>query len=255
MKANALITVVVPSYNQGNFLDKCLESIFFQNLPVEVFVMDGGSTDNTLEVIKKWESKIQRWRSYKDDGQSAAINEGMRWGSAPYCCWLNSDDFFLNNALNTLVKILIDNPKVPVSYGQVYNLIDKNNSMKPIWVETFSEKRLSLRCIISQPGTLIRRNVWERLGGVDTNLHMSMDYDLWWRIYKCFGEFYFVQDFVAVNRDHLDTKTNSKRFLHYKESISIVKKYYGSVPLKWIIAQPYSVWFKFLLNYFRQLLK
>jgi len=255
MGNKALITVVVPSYNQGDFLDKCLTSIFCQNLPLEVFVMDGGSTDNTIDVIKKWESKIQKWRSCADDGQSAAINEGIKWGTAPYCCWLNSDDFFLNDALNVLVKSMIQNPGIPVSYGQVYNLIDKNNSMKPIWVEPFSKKRLSIRCIISQPGTLIRRNVWESVGGVDTNLHMSMDYDLWWRIYKTFGDFHYVQDFVAVNRDHLNTKTNSNRFLHYKESISIVKKYYGRVPLKWIIAQPYSVWFKFLVNYFGQLLK
>ncbi len=255
MDNQALITVVVPSFNQGNFLDKCLSSIFSQNVPIEVFVMDGGSTDNTIEVIKKWDSKIQKWRSYKDNGQSAAINEGMKWGSAPFCCWLNSDDYFLDDALSVLVKILLKNPGVPVSYGQVYNLIEKNNSMKPIWVEPFSEKRLSLRCIISQPGTLIRRDVWDSVGGLDTNLHMSMDYDLWWRIFKSFGKFHFVQDFVAVNRDHLNTKTNSKRFLHYNESIKVVKKYYGSVPIKWIIAQPYSIWFKFLLNYFEHLLK
>lgn len=255
MENKALITVVVPSYNQGKFLDKCLSSIFSQNLPLEVFVMDGGSTDNTIEVIKKWESKIQKWRSCPDDGQSAAINEGMKLGMAPYCCWLNSDDFFLDDALARLVKPLIQNLEVPVTYGKVYNLIDKNNSMKPIWVESFSEKRLSIRCIISQPGTLIRRNVWESVGGVNTNLHMSMDYDLWWRIFKSFGNFYYIEDFVAVNRDHVNTKTNSKRFLHYKESISVVRKYYGSVPLKWFIAQPYSVWFKFSINYFRQIIK
>ncbi len=117
MDNQALITVVVPSFNQGNFLDKCLSSIFSQNVPIEVFVMDGGSTDNTIEVIKKWDSKIQKWRSYKDNGQSAAINEGMKWGSAPFCCWLNSDDYFLDDALSVLVKILLKNPGVPVSYG------------------------------------------------------------------------------------------------------------------------------------------
>ena len=95
-----LVTIVVPSFNQGIYLDKCLDSIFSQNIPVEVFVMDGGSTDITLEVIKKWELKLAGWRSRKDEGQSAAINEGMKMGTAPFCCWLNSDDYFLENCLS-----------------------------------------------------------------------------------------------------------------------------------------------------------
>ena len=101
--SSKLVTIVVPSYNQGIFLDKCLDSIFAQNIPVEVFVMDGGSKDNTLEVIKKWEYKLQGWRSRKDEGQSAAINEGMKLGTAPYCCWLNSDDYFLEDSLSLLL--------------------------------------------------------------------------------------------------------------------------------------------------------
>jgi dTDP-4-dehydrorhamnose 3,5-epimerase-like enzyme len=78
---------------------------------------------------------------------------------------------------------------------------------------------------------------------------MSMDYELWWKIYKSYGYFYFTDTFVAVNRDHLETKTNSKRALHYKESMKIVKLFYGRIPIKWYLIQPYSIWFKALVNY------
>ena len=249
MMGSKLVTIVVPSFNQGIYLDKCLDSIFSQNIPVEVFVMDGGSTDITLEVIKKWELKLAGWRSRKDEGQSAAINEGMKMGTAPFCCWLNSDDYFLENCLSILLERMSDNKVAPVVYGRVYNYIEKTKVFQKIWVEKFNPKRLAIRCIISQPGTMIRRQVWESVGGLNTNLHMSMDYELWWKIYNSFGDFDFIDSYVAVNRDHLDTKTNSKRALHYKESMKIVKSFYGRIPIKWYLFQPYSIWFKTLLNY------
>ncbi len=113
-----------------------------------------------------------------------------------------------------------------------------------MWVEPFSERRLALRCIVSQPATLIRRTAWEAVGGVDESLHMAMDYDLWWRLYKAFGPLHFVDDFVAANREHADTKTKTKRRLHYREAIQVVRKHHGHVPLKWWLAQPYAVWFR-----------
>ena len=144
---------------------------------------------------------------------------------------------------------MYNNPNVPVVYGKVYNYIEKTKVFNKIWVEQFNQHRLAIRCIISQPGTLIRRNVWEGVDGLNTNLHMSMDYELWWKIYKSYGDFKFIDTFVAVNRDHLETKTNSKRALHYKESMQIVKSFYGIIPIKWYLFQPYSIWFKALMNY------
>ena len=101
-----LVTVVVPSFNQGQFLDAALTSIFDQNVAVEVFVMDGGSTDNSVDVIEKWESRLAGWVSAPDEGQAAAINSGMAQGTAPYVCWLNSDDWLLHNGLQQLVNAL-----------------------------------------------------------------------------------------------------------------------------------------------------
>jgi len=239
-----LVTIAVPSFNQGGFLDDALASIFQQDVPVEVFVLDGGSSDNSLDVIRKWEHRLSGWRSHADDGQAAAINEGITLGRAPYVCWLNSDDWFLPGGLAKLLGELEKYSDVPVVYGRSWNVVEKSGRRYPVWVEPFNERRLALRCIISQPATLIRRSAWVAVGGVDAKLHMAMDYDLWWRLFKQVGPPHFVDDFVAVNREHEGTKTKTQRRRHYREAMQVVRKYYGRVPLKWWLVQPYAVWFK-----------
>lgn len=243
-----LITIVVPSYNQGGFLDDALRSIFDQQLPVEVFVMDGGSTDGSIEIIRHWESKLAGWQSAKDGGQAAAINEGILRGTAPFVAWLNSDDVYLPGGLGSLVEALKNHPQAPVAYGQVWNTDRYLNKTYRVDIEQFSRHRLAARCIISQPGTLIRRSAWESVQGADTKLTMSMDYDLWWRLTESFGEFIYINVDVAINRDHEDTKTNTKRRLHYKESMSIVRKYFGRIPLRWYAAWPISVAWRSVVN-------
>lgn len=244
MRPEPLVTIAVPSYNQGEFLDDALTSIFRQDLSVEVFVVDGGSTDGSLAVIQKWKSKLTGWRSHRDAGQAAAVNEGIAAGRAPYVCWLNSDDWFVPCGLPSLLAALQAQPDVPAAYGRCWNVAQKSGKQTPVWVEPFDRNRLALRCIVSQPATLIRRSAWEAVGGLDECLHMAMDYDLWWRLYKQFGPMMFVDSFVAVNRVHESTKTNTQRRRHYREAMDVVRRHNGHVPLKWWLAQPYAIWYR-----------
>lgn len=244
-----LITIAVPSYNQGQFLEAALASIFQQELPVEVFVVDGGSTDNSLDIIRIYEDQLAGWRSHPDDGQAAAINEGIAQGTAPYVCWLNSDDLLLPGGLKKLLDVLKKVYTLPAVYGRSWSMMETSGKKYSTWVEPFNENRLAMRCIISQPATLIRRTAWEAVGGLDATLNMAMDYDLWWKLFKQGSSLQFVDDFIAVNREHKCTKTNTKRQQHYQEAIAVVRKYHGKVPLKWWVAQPYAVWFKLIVNW------
>lgn len=247
-----LVTTVIPSFNQGRFLEEALQSVFGQQVPVEVFVMDGGSSDHSLDILHQWAPRLAGWRSHADEGQAAAINEGVALGRAPFVCWLNSDDLFLPDGLARLVQALQRLPDAPAVYARAWNRRQRSGKQSPIWVEPFNERRLATRCIIAQPATLIRRSAWLAVGGLDENLHMALDYDLWWRLYKSCGALQFVDHYVAVNRDHDATKTNLYRRRHYSEAIAVVRKYHGKVPVRWWLAQPYSVWFRTLMCYGRQ---
>lgn len=238
---SSIVTIAVPSFNQGNFLHDALESIFCQDVPVEVFVLDAGSSDSSIEIIKRWEPKLAGWRSGKDAGQAAAINEGIGMGSAPYVCWLNSDDYYLAGGLKSLVAVLDNTSDSPAAYGRAWNVDVHGNTIRPYWTAPFSRRHLANRCFISQPATLIRRSAWEQVGGLDENLRMAMDYDLWWRLYLQFGPLRFVDTFVAANRRHDMSKTTINRREHYTEAMKLVKHHYGRVPVKWYLAWPVMV--------------
>lgn len=242
-----VVTVAVPSFNQGRYLEAALASLFAQGLPVEVFVADGGSTDDSLAVIRRWEDRLLGWRSHPDAGQAAAINEGISRGRAPFVCWLNSDDWLLPGGMRLLQGALERHPDAAMAYGRVWNHVEATGKRRRNFeVHPFSERLMAQFNIVAQPATLIRRTAWEAVGGVDASLHMAMDYDLWWKLFKRFGVPQFVDAPVAVNRRHAETKTSTQRGLHYREAMAVVRKHHGRVPLKWWLAQPFMVWYRSL---------
>jgi glycosyltransferase involved in cell wall biosynthesis len=236
--SNAQITIAVPSFNQGRFLNDTLASIFEQDLPVEVYVMDGGSSDNSLDIIRQWDPKLAGWRSHTDDGQAAAINEGMDRGSAPYVCWLSSDDFLYPDGLNKLLQTLQKSPESPFAYGYCWAVSESGRKISPYLTLPFSPRIFANFCIIAQPATLITRSAWKHVGGLDGNMQLAFDYDLWWRLFKAYGKPEFCRHFVAATRMHKDTKTATQTELHYRESIDVVKRNWGAVPIKWRAALP-----------------
>jgi len=242
------VTVVIPSYNQAAFLKTALASVFDQSVAVEAIVVDGGSTDSSVDIIKRFESRLLWWRSCQDAGQAAAINEGASKGRAPYVCWLNSDDLYLAGGLPRMIQALQDVPEAPAVYGRCLIIDERAQKKKAYWTAPFSEKHLANRCFIAQPATLIRRSAWEQVGGLDERLRMSFDYDLWWRLYKRCGSLQYLREVVAASRYHQGTKTNRFRRAHYRESMMVVRKHHGSVPLKWYVAWPIHVYLWHYVN-------
>ncbi|MEQ9007790.1 MAG: glycosyltransferase, partial [Ekhidna sp.] len=152
-----LITVAVPSLNQGRFLEEALGSISQQGLDIDIFVLDAGSQDNSLEVIEKWNNQLAGWRSHPDAGQAAAINEGISKGTAKYVCWLNSDDFFMPHGLEKLVHALEQNATAPAAYGKCWTVSKSSRKIIPYLTLPFNRLLLAQFCFIAQPATLIRR--------------------------------------------------------------------------------------------------
>ena len=244
----AKVTVAVPSSNQGAFIDQALQSIFDQLVDVEVFVADAGSADGTLDVIRKWEARLAGWRSFPDHGKGAAINESIAKGSAPYVCWIDSDDWLLPGALSRLLDPLERDSRLAMSYGRAWHFQDGTHGTRPVFTRPFSEAWMAQLNIIAQPATLIRRSAWDAVGGVEETLAMAMDYDLWWKLFKRFGAPAYVPEYVAVEREHRGTRAAMNRVLSYREAMSVVRKHHGRVPLKWYLAQPYAVWWRSLVG-------
>ena len=233
-----LVTIAIPSLNQGAYLEQALASIFEQDVPAEVFVMDGGSTDGSVDIIRRWEHRLAGWRSTADLGQAAAVNEGIARGTAPWVCWLNSDDFFYPGGLIQLIESLCCDLRYPFTYGNCWTVSRHGARRSPYLTLSFSPRVFANFCFIAQPATLVRRTAWEAVGGLRQELDLAFDYDLWWRLYLRFGVPAQCDAFAAATRRHPATKTATRTDHHYDESIAVVREHWGSVPNKWRVTRP-----------------
>jgi len=173
------ISVVTPSYNQGKFLGATLESVLGQGYPaLEYLVMDGGSKDNSVEVIRKRESELHFWRSERDRGQAAAINEGFARCSGVIFGWLNSDDLYTPETFSEVAAILgrISNQPV-VMYGGCELFNDSKRSCEVRPAVPFDSELLRVTDYLDQPSVFWTRAAWELVGPLDESLHYAFDWD------------------------------------------------------------------------------
>ena len=180
------ITIVTPSFNQARFLEETIRSTLLQGYPnLEYFVLDGGSTDGSVEIITRYAPWLSDWVSEPDGGQSAAINRGLRMGSGSHATWINSDDLLCKNALveHALTQGFADDV---VYCGDCINIDEKSNVLFTHRARVFSlEDLLRISSVwrsdgyISQPEVLFPRDLALRVGGLNEHNHWSMDYELW----------------------------------------------------------------------------
>lgn len=227
------LTVVTPSYNQGKYIKRTIDSVLSQGIDdLEYIVMDGGSTDETVDILKTYGDQII-WKSEKDKGQTDAVNKGIRVATGDIIGWLNSDDIYYPEAFKKVLKVFEEHPEVNVVYGNAYHIDEEDGIMEEYYTEDFDYERLKDICFICQPSLFFRKSVVDKYGYLDEKLQYCMDYDYWLRLGK--GEkFYRLNDFIAGSRLYDDNKTLGCRRKVHEEMIQMQKKNLGKATKKWI---------------------
>lgn len=220
------ISIVTPSYNQGQFLEETILSVLNQGYPnLEYFVIDGGSTDNSVEIIQKYASRLTYWESKPDLGQSHAINKGFKMATGELVTWVNSDDLLCPDALYKIAKVWLEDPTTGFIHG-ISELIDELGESNGKTFGSrfdFFESLTTSRNTVAQPSTFVSRLCLSDVGILDENLHMSMDWDLWLRIgakYKTT----FIPKVLSKTRHWPNTKTNTQLVKSGSEHLLIAKK-------------------------------
>lgn len=222
MESLPRISIVTPSFNQGQYLERMLVSILDQGYPnLELIIIDGGSTDDTLDILEKYNSKIDFWVSEIDNGQSHAINKGIDRSSGEVINWMNCDDRLTPGSLKLIGDFFQENEEVALVYGN-YNVIDINDK---ILSETKPESndfnaRLLGYYPIQHPSTFFARSILDDVGLLNESYHYCMDADLFTRI-SLKGEVAYVDKVIAEFRIHADSKTGMTEVEFTKELIPI----------------------------------
>lgn len=224
------ISVIVPSYNQGEFIEETIVSVLGQNYPdLELIVIDGGSTDRTLEILKRYGDQII-WVSEPDDGQTEAINKGLKMATGEVVAFLNSDDIYLPESLDHVGQHFVINPHSKVVTG-ICVIIDREGNRtrklieayKKFWLRFGGRNTLLVLNYISQPATFWKRSLIEEIGLLDENLEYTMDYDYWLRISEKYPIDRIYQK-LAGFRVHDSSKTISSNEMQLAENYLVTKQ-------------------------------
>lgn len=226
-----LISVITPSFNQGRFIERTITSVLNQGYPnLEYIIIDGGSTDNTAEIVKRFEKHLI-WISEKDKGQSEAINKGFGIATGDIICYLNTDDTFEAGALKQVADLFVGDPSVMWLSGRC-RIIDKGDrevrrlisAYKNFLLGHYSYRLLLITNFISQPSTFWRRELIEEFGLFNESEHLAMDYEYWLRIGKRYPP-KIVNSCLSRFRIHPSSKSTGSYLKMPRRELLIARKY------------------------------
>ena len=234
-----VITIITPSYNQADFLEATIRSVLMQNYPnLEYIVIDGMSTDGSIEIIRRYQDRLAYWVSEPDSGQCQALNKGFVRATGDWMAWLNSDDIFLPGALWAVARTIRSNPECDWIVGAV-DFVDADlkpvDVFKPIcrtndWLDFVCTKRKN-GTALPQAGSFWSRKAWNAAGQLDESLHYAMDHEYWGRLAYLGFRPVCLQQTLASFRLHQKAKTADGESEFFAEELAIVDNWLRKVTI------------------------
>jgi glycosyltransferase involved in cell wall biosynthesis len=219
-------SIVTPSFNQGQFIQKTIESVLAQKeVAVEYLIFDGGSRDNTVSVIEQYAPQLAYWESQPDKGQTNAINKGFARSNGDVLGWLNSDDVFTPAALGQVASTFEANPQADVVYGDSSYMTKEGVMFRTKKARPFSIEYLRRRDFLYQPSTFFRKRIYEKVGPLDERYQSCMDYEYWIRMAEGGAKFVYIGSILSQMRFHEDAKSVNAILLSLKEEKTLKLEY------------------------------
>ena len=221
------ISIVTPSYNQAQYLEETIRSVLLQDYPnLEYIVIDGGSTDNSVEIIKNYEPWLAHWVSKPDRGQSHALNKGYERVTGALVGWLNSDDMYCPGAIWKVAQAALARPLADVFYGGIYVIDSENNICDGFWPTDFNiQYSLLFGMDIHQQALFWAKKLWDKIGGMDEAMYFAMDMDFVARLLLS-GRPTRILQFLGMFRHHPQAKTSRIRDVGMRE-VQILRERYA----------------------------